>query len=301
MTSVLYDVPGPRARRRNAILGVATIVAVAGFIAFVIWRLAATGQFSATRWNVFTFGGVWTNMVLPAIGRTLAAFAVAAVGALIFGVVLAVGRLSDHAWIRVPVTWITEVLRAVPVLVMMMLLFFGFPGIGINLGTFWSVVVALIAYNGSVLAEVFRAGIESLPRGQAEAGYAIGLRKSGVLSLIQFPQAIRAMLPVIIAQLVVTLKDTSLGSIIGYDELLDLAKTLMSQDGRPIIPATIVVSLIYVGMCLLLSWLAYYVQKRVSASPKVVRLEADAEAVQHDGTVTEVIAAQSQGKRSRRQ
>ena len=126
------------------------------------------------------------------------------------------------------------------------------------------------------------------------------MRKSGVLALIQFPQAIRAMLPVIIAQLVVTLKDTSLGSIIGYDELLDLAKTLMSQSGRPIIPATIIVSAIYISMCLLLSWLAHVVQKRVSASPKAVRVEADETAVMHEGTVTEVIAAQSSGKKPKR-
>ncbi|GAA2537425.1 amino acid ABC transporter permease [Microbacterium mitrae] len=300
MTSVLYDVPGPKARRRNALIGAATVVALVGFVGFVIWRFIDTGQFTAAKWNVFTFSTVWTNMVIPAVMATLSAFAVAAVGSLIFGVILVVGRLSDRAWIRVPVTWVTEILRAIPVLVLMMLLFFGFPSIGIDLGTFWSVVVALVAYNGSVLAEVFRAGIEALPRGQAEAGYAIGLRKSGVLALIQFPQAIRAMLPVIIAQLVVTLKDTSLGSIIGYDELLDLAKTLMSQSGRPIIPATIIVSAIYISMCLLLSWLAHVVQKRVSASPKAVRVEADETAVMHEGTVTEVIAAQSSGKKPKR-
>lgn len=300
MSSVLYDVPGPKALRRNRILGIATIIFVIALIGFVLWRFYDTGQFTAARWQVFTFAGIWTGMILPALWATLSAFAVSAVGALIFGLVLAVGRLSDHAWIRVPVTVITEFLRAVPVLVMMLLMFFGLPSIGIDLGTFWSVVVALVAYNGSVLAEVFRAGIQSLPRGQSEAGYAIGLRKSGVMARILFPQAIRAMLPVIIAQLVVTLKDTSLGQLIGYHELLDVAKTLMSQDGRPIIPSAIVISAIYISLCLLLSWVAHIVQKRVSASPKAIRLEADETAVMHEGTVTEVIAAQSTGKRPKR-
>src|SRR5690606_11146454 len=97
-----------------------------------------------------------------------------------------------------------EVFRAVPVLVFMMLLFYGLPTIGLRMPPYWAVVIALIVYNGSVLAEVLRAGIESLPRGQREAAYAIGLRKSGVLRLVLLPQAVRAMLPVIVAQLVVT-------------------------------------------------------------------------------------------------
>ncbi|MBV0895196.1 amino acid ABC transporter permease [Microbacterium sp. NC79] len=300
MTSVLYDVPGPKAIRRNRILGAITVLVLIAIIGFVIWRLVETGQFTERKWAVFTYASVWQNMILPALGNTLLAFAVAAVGSLIFGILLAIGRLSDHRVVSVVVTWITEILRAVPVLVMMMLVYFGLPVLGLKTTPFIAVVAALIAYNGSVLAEVFRAGIESLPRGQGEAGYAIGLRKSGVMAFILFPQAVRVMMPVIIAQLVVTLKDTSLGSIITYDELLKLAKNLMSQDGRPIIPTTIVVSVIYISMCLLLSWVAHIVQKRVSASPKAIRLEADETAVMHEGTVTEVIAAQSTGKRPKR-
>ncbi|MGF3053419.1 amino acid ABC transporter permease [Microbacterium sp. YY-03] len=300
MTSVLYDVPGPKAIRRNRILGAITVLVLIAIIGFVIWRLIETGQFTARKWAVFTYASVWTDLVLPALANTLIAFAVAAVGSLIFGILLVIGRLSDHRVVSVVVTWITEILRAVPVLVMMMLVYFGLPVLGLKTTPFIAVVAALIAYNGSVLAEVFRAGIESLPRGQGEAGYAIGLRKSGVMAFILFPQAIRVMMPVIIAQLVVTLKDTSLGSIITYDELLKLAKNLMSQDGRPIIPTTIVVSVIYISMCLLLSWVAHIVQKRVSASPKAIRLEADETAVMHEGTVTEVIAAQTTPKKPKR-
>lgn len=300
MTSVLYDVPGPKARARNLILGIVTVVLIIGAIAFIIWRFNETGQFTARKWNVFTFAGVWTNVILPALLNTLLAFIVAAVGSIVFGLLLAIGRLSVHAAIRIPVTWITEIFRAIPVLVFMMLIYFGIPVLGLKTTPFVAVVVALIAYNGSVLAEVFRAGIESLPRGQGEAGYAIGLRKSGVMTFILFPQAIRSMLPIIIAQLVVTLKDTSLGSIITYDELLDAAKNLMSQDGRPILPTTIVISAIYITMCLLLSWTAHVVQKRMSTSvPKVSRDETDAQALMHDGTVTELISTQDLPRRGR--
>ncbi|MBD3757175.1 MAG: amino acid ABC transporter permease [Microbacterium sp.] len=270
MSSVLYDVPGPRAIVRNRILSVVTVVIVLIILGLIVWRLAATGQFAAQKWYAFTFTKVWLD-IGQAMINTLSAFIVAAVGALVLGFVLAIGRLSDHAWVRIPVGWIVEVLRAIPVLIFMFLLYYGLPSVGMKMEPYWAVVIALIVYNGSVLAEVIRAGVESLPRGQYEAGYAIGLRKSGVMRLVLLPQAIRAMMPVIIAQLVVTLKDTALGFIITYEELLFYARFIGSQStyGSPIVPATIIVGAIYIALCLLLSWIANAVEKRTRRSPKV--------------------------------
>lgn len=268
MTSVLYDVPGPRAILRNRLIGIGTILLVGAVLGFIIYRFQVTGQFSAEKWSVFTYTRVW-QQILTALGNTLAAFALASVLSLILGFLLAIGRLSDHRWVRIPVTVVTELLRAVPVLVMMMLLYYGLPVIGIKMTPYWAVVIALMAYNGSVLAEVLRAGVESLPRGQKEAGYAIGLRKSGVMRLILLPQAVRAMLPVIVAQLVVTMKDTALGFIITYPELLQFAKLLSSQPGRPILQSAIVIGGIYVVMCLILSGVARWLEIRTSRSPRV--------------------------------
>ncbi|WP_405372604.1 MULTISPECIES: amino acid ABC transporter permease [unclassified Microbacterium] len=267
--SVLYDVPGPRAIARNRVIGVITIAAVLAVVGFLVWRLAATGQFSAEKWNAFTYTRIWEQFLLAA-GRTLGAFAVAAVGALALGFLLAIGRLSDHAWVRWPVTAVVEFLRAVPVLVTMFLLYYGMPVVGVRMEGYWVVVIALIVYNGSVLAEVIRAGVESLPRGQSEAGYALGLDKSGVMRLVLLPQAIRAMMPVILAQLVVTLKDTALGFIITYEELLFYAKYLGSQNSldRPIVQATIVAGAIYIGLCLALSGVARLVEKRLGRVPR---------------------------------
>ncbi len=293
MSSVLYDVPGPRAIARNRIIGVVTVLVVVAAVAFLVWRLFDTGQFSAQKWNLFTYTRVW-EMIAQSTLATLAAFAAAAVGALVLGFVLAIGRLSDHAWVRVPFTALVEILRAVPVLIFMMLLFYGLPVIGIRVSSYWAVVIALVAYNGSVLAEVIRAGVESLPRGQKEAGYAIGLRKAGVLRLILLPQAIRAMMPVIIAQLVVTLKDTALGFIITYPELLYTAKLLGSnpQYGSPLIPSAMIAGTIYVALCLALSYLAYLVQKRVRRSPRATGVTR-ADVTAHDVTDTQLIGAQS--------
>ena len=130
----------------------------------------------------------------------------------------------------------------------------------------------LTLYNGSVLAEIFRAGIQSLPKGQSEAAYALGMRKTQVMFLVLLPQAIRAMLPTIISQLVVLLKDTALGFIITFQELLYYARYIGSQGtfGRPIVPSTIVATGIYVVMCLLLTALATYLERRNRRNKKVV-------------------------------
>jgi len=291
MTSVLYDVPGPKAILRNRIVALITVVAVIAVLGFAVYRFWDSGQFSASKWYVFSFSTVWSQ-ILTALGNTLAAFVVAAVLSLVLGFVLAIGRVSEHRWVSVPVMAITEIFRAIPVLVLMMILFFGLPVLGVRMPSYWAVVIALTVYNGSVLAEALRAGIESLPRGQREAGYAVGLRKSGVMAFILLPQAVRAMLPVIVAQLVVTMKDTALGFIITYPELLYYAKLLSSQQGRPLLQSAFVIGGIYILMCLILSGIAKWLEARTRRSPKLEALAADQAAVMHDSTNTELIGLQ---------
>ncbi|WP_403019984.1 amino acid ABC transporter permease [Salinibacterium sp. GXW1014] len=274
MSSVLYDVPGPKAIVRNRILAVVTVLVVLAILGFIVYRLAVTGQFTAEKWRIFTFPLVHQN-IIDATLRTLSAFAVAAVASLVLGLLLSIGRLSDHAIIRVPVMLFTELFRAIPVLILMMIMYYGLPPLGVTFMTpFLAVVIALTLYNGSVLAEVFRAGIESLPKGQTEAGYAIGMRKSAVMLLIQYPQAIRAMMPVIISQLVVVLKDTALGFIVTFQELLYLAKFYGGQVtyGSPIIPSTIVFGTIYILLCLALSAVAKWVEVRSRRNPRVTKV-----------------------------
>lgn len=304
-TSVLYDVPGPRAIARNRLLAVVTVLAVLAVLGFLGYRFWVSGQFSPAKWGLFSYTTIWVQ-IGAALGKTLAAFGLAAVGSLVVGFVLAIGRLSDHAWLRRTITGITEVFRAVPVLVMMMLLYYGLPVVGVRMDPYYAVVIALIVYNGSVLAEALRAGIESLPKGQREAGYSIGLRKSGVMRLVLLPQAVRAMLPVIIAQLVVTMKDTALGFIITYPELLYLAKQLSSnvQFDRPLLQSAFVIGGIYIVMCLILSAIANLVERRLRHSPQrggdagnttdtgTITVDPGDPRLHTSGTVTEVIAVQ---------
>ncbi len=294
MTSVLYDVTGTRGQARNRILAVATIVVVLAAIGFVLWRFSISGQFAAAKWSVFTYTNVWMT-IGEMLLNTLRAFALAGALSLALGFALAIGRLSDHAWVRIPVMVVTELFRAVPVLVMMMIFYYGLPTFDVTITPYWAVVLGLTLYNGSVLAEALRAGVESLPRGQSEAGYAIGLRKSNVMMLILLPQAIRAMLPVIIAQLVVTLKDTALGFIITYPELLYYTKLLSAQArlGSPILQSAIVIGGIYIVMCLLLSWLAHWIEKRGRRSAKRAGAGPHEPAADDEATLTEVISMQA--------
>jgi glutamate transport system permease protein len=264
MTAVLYDAPGPRARRRNLLLGVVGVALVLAVATFVVYRFAVTGQFDPDVWQWVLYKNSQL-LLLDALLNTLRAFAVAAVLALVFGAVFAAGRLSDHRWLSGPATAVVEFFRAVPLLVLIFILYFGVSrGLGINVSAFTALVLGLMLYNGSVLAEIFRAGVVSLPRGQSEAAYGLGMRKTQVMTNILLPQALRAMLPTIVSQLVVVLKDTALGFLILYPELLYQARFLGSQVqlGSPILPVAMVVAAIYIAMCLLLSQFAHYLERR---------------------------------------
>ena len=258
MTATLYDVPGPRARTTNRTIAVVGTVVVLAILGFVLFRFADSGLFTYEQWDWITYELIQISL-LNALVATLQAFAVGAVFALVFGAVFAAARLSDHAWVRAPAVVVVEFFRAVPLLILIFLAYFG-----LQIDAFWSVVIGLTLYNGSVLAEVFRAGVLSIPRGQSEAAYALGMRKTQVMTTILLPQAIRVMLPTVISQLVVLLKDTALGFIIGYQELLFQARQIGSQIqlDAPIIPVAIVIAVIYIGLCLLLSALATYAERR---------------------------------------
>lgn len=275
-TAVLFDAPGPRARVRHGALGVVAVIVVAALLAFIVVRLAATGQFDAAVWEWILYENIQLAL-LDGLLNTLRAFALGAVLALVFGAVFALGRLSDHAWVRGVSTAVVEFFRAIPLVVLMFIFYFGMPSAGVTVSTYTAVVAGLTLYNGSVLAEIFRSGVQAVPRGQSEAAYALGMRKSGVMRFVLLPQAVRSMLPTIVSQLVVLLKDSALGFLILYPELLYQARVLGSsgQLGRPLLPVAFVVALVYITLCLLLTALASYLERRSRRSPSAVPGLAD--------------------------
>ncbi|MFG2956602.1 amino acid ABC transporter permease [Streptomyces sp. NPDC048291] len=262
--TALYDIPGPVTRRRHAAYGFLGTVVILALLAWILHLLFATGQFTYTKWMPFAYQGI-QELLLRGLGNTLKAFAAAAALSLALGGLLAVGRLSEHRPVRLLATVVVEFFRAMPVLVMIFFVF-----VALKVQPLPALVAGLALYNGSVLAEVLRSGVNSVERGQREAAFALGMRKTQVMSYVLVPQAVRAMLPAVISQLVVALKDTSLGYLITYEEFLHAGKLIASNldYDLPFIPVVMVISPIYIGMCMLLSWFAGWVARRERHSPK---------------------------------
>jgi glutamate transport system permease protein len=262
--SVLFDAPGPRAKRRYTAVGVGSIVALLLILWFVIDKLNEKGQLTAAKWKPFLTGEIWTAYLIPGLIGTLTAAAISVVLALVLGTLLGVGRLSAAAWIRWPSSVIVEFFRAVPVLMMMLFTYALyafyelFPPERLALA---AVVTGLTLYNGSVVAELIRSGVHSLPKGQNEAALAIGLTTGKTMRLVLLPQAITAMLPAIVGQLVVILKDTALGYIITYEELLRKAEQIGNYKSN-LLPALIFVGALFVLINYFLGLAANKVEQR---------------------------------------
>jgi len=276
MSSVLYDAPGPKARARSRVISVVGVIIILAGLTWLVLALGAPkpsangaiqpGMWDPTRWDALLDVEVWRTLGRGALA-TLTMAGVAAFFALILGVVFSFLRSADHAAIRVPTTIVLEFVRGMPVLLMMLFILLVF-----STGSFWAGVAALSVYNGAIIGEALRAGINSLPRGQREAGLAIGLTPIATRFRIEFPQAFRQMLPIIIAQLVVLLKDTSLAFVVGYEELLRSGLYTMTNffGQRYQFSFFLIVLAIYLAMNLSLSWLARVIARR--SGPKAGKL-----------------------------
>ena len=267
--NVLFDAPGPKARLRHNILTVVGAAALIGLVYLVVVKLGEAQQLLPHMWTPFLTGAVWTQYLLQGLIGTLAASAISVVLAGIFGLVFGIGRLSQQRWIRLVCGVVVEFFRAVPVLLMMYFTFnlYSRNGVFLNsLNPLMAVVTALTLYNGSVIAELVRSGVHSLPKGQSEAGLAIGLTPGQTLRSIQLPQALVAMLPALMGQLVVVIKDSALGFGITYMELLSQSRTLGSAYAN-VIPAYLVAAAIFIVLNYAMTQLAGAVERRLRKRP----------------------------------
>jgi glutamate transport system permease protein len=272
-TGVLFDAPGPATIARHRIYTIVSLVAVVAALAYVVWKLYDAGQFAYEKWEPFLTPRYLEAILVDGLIVTLQMAVSAIIGAVVFGLVFGIGKLSDHGFVRWPCWAVVEFFRAVPVIMLIIFCFYGvFSGMDeLSSRTYWAVVLALTLYNGAVLAEVFRAGINAVPRGQAEAAYAIGMRKSQVMRLILLPQAVKIMIPAIISQMVVALKDTALGYVVAGVGLTRVAKQIYPQFQNHV-PTIIVIGAMYVVVNLLLTWLAMWVQRKFVGEKKVLEV-----------------------------
>ena len=285
--TVLYDAPGPRTRLRNRIVAVVFIAILVAFAAYVIVVLADNGQFDGEKWSPFTVGGTWTTWLLPGLWGTLKAAFLSIILAMVLGALLGIGRMSDHRWVRFICGFIVEVFRAIPVLILMFFAYFLFAKYAVvpsSQLSFAAVVFGLTLYNGSVIAEILRAGIQAVPRGQSEAAQSIGLRKSQVMRMILLPQAVTAMLPALISQMVIALKDSALGYAFGYIEVVRSGIVSASYWGN-YLPSLVVVALIMIAINFALTSFAGYLEGRLRRGRRRTQApdpeEADLEAMEN--------------------
>lgn len=261
MAVALFDEPGPRGRARILVGSIVGVILLLALVGLVIWRLADTDQFRPAYWRPFAGAGV-QRILLRGLVATLKAAGLALVLALVLGVLLGVGQLSRWWPIRLLTTGFVGLFRAIPLVLLIFFAFLGIPRItGNALEPFTALVVGLTLYNGSVFAEIFRAGIRSVPKGQVEAALSIGLTRTAVTRLVQLPQAVRTMLPTLVSQMVVLLKDSALGFIVAYPELLRSGRRIYTNVGN-VIPTAIVVASIYIVINLALTSVATWLERR---------------------------------------
>jgi glutamate transport system permease protein len=263
--SFIYDAPGPRTRRKVRIASVTSAIALLALLGTGLWQFGSHDQLNPQRWAPFTQWVVWQYLLTGLVG-TLKVAGTVAVLASALGTFLALGRLSAMPLLRWLCASYIEVARTVPVLLLIYLMLFGLPQLGVNVPTMWKLAIPLTFVTAAVFAEIVRAGITGLPSGQAEAAHSLGLRQSQTMRLVVLPQALRNVAPSLMTQFVSLLKDTTLGYIVAYTELLYRGQLLTSYINQ-LIPTYIVVAFIYLVVSGSLTALATHLQKRATRKP----------------------------------
>ncbi|MFH9725619.1 amino acid ABC transporter permease [Streptomyces sp. NPDC017254] len=287
--TVLYDVPGPRARRRNLLWTLLFVVGLAGVVWWVVASLADKNQLEWAKWApFFTDARVWETYILPALKNTVIAAGLAMVIALPLGALLGISRLSDHRAVRGAAGTVVEFFRAIPVLILMLFAnaaYSEFTDISPETRPLYAVVTGLFLYNASVLAEVVRAGILALPAGQTDAAKAIGMRKGQTMAYVLLPQSVTAMLPALVSQLVVIVKDTALGgAMLGFSELLASVRPMSANYGANTIACFTVVAVIFVILNFALTSFASWLEGRLRRGRKSTGAVVGAGAVEELAT-----------------
>ena len=272
--TVLYDAPGPQARARYRTYSVISAILLLGVVALFLKAMYDTGQLAYEEWEYFVTPEYLETILVDGVWNTLKAAVIAIIAALALGLVLGVGKLSNRAWIRWP-SWLwVEFFRAVPLLLLIIYIAYSI-SYGDGVDTLWALVLGLALYNGAVLAEIVRAGIQSVPAGQSEAAYAIGMSRGQVTRIVLLPQAIKIMLPAMISQFVVCLKDTSLGYAIVAPGLTVVFKQIWTEAGNQV-QGIIVLAAIYIVLNMIISSLAHWAQRRYVGEGKAAPVAEEA-------------------------
>lgn len=243
LEDILFGDPKPQARKVIRILSVTAGVVLLLLAAGVVFRFHSAGQLDARFWKFFTWPTTWAFLAKGLLG-TLASAAMAAVIALVLGLVLMVGRLAQQRLLRWPSVAVIEFLRGVPTLLLIYVCFLVLPSVGIKLSAYWMLTLPVGLSTAAVVAEVYRAGVLAVPRGQTDAARSLGLTEAQLFFHVVFPQALRYIVPALVAQLVIVVKDTTFGYVVTYGELMQNAKVLIANY-HALVPVYLVVAVLY--------------------------------------------------------
>ena len=260
---VLFDEPGPRGRARIRLFTVVGVLLVGAVVALALYQFYKSGQLGRSRWLAFV-QPAYLNFLWEGLRGTIIATALGALFSFPLGVVLALGRLSRNGLLRRVSTWYIEFFRSIPLLLLIYVFLLALPRYGLNLPILWKLVVPIVLVNVAVLAEIFRAGILAVDRGQAEAAAALGLREGTAMRAVILPQAIRLVIPTLVTQLVALLKDSTLGYVVSYPELMKQANNLANYTNL-LVQTYLIVAVIYVVLNLLLSRFAVWLERRLGS------------------------------------
>ena len=240
----LYEAPGPSTRRRIAVFTVLALIAL-GFLLFLVVRqFARQGQLEARYWDFFLKWSTWRYLGQGLLS-TLKAALTAAMIAIGLGFILMRGKLRRNPVLRWTATAVIEFTRGVPTLLLIYFFFLVLPRLGVNLGAFWRITLPCAISASGIIAEAFRAGVNAVPKGQTEAALSLGLSNVRTFYQVVFPQALRFVIPSLISELVIVLKDTTFAYVVSYADLMQHAKVLITSHDA-LVSVYLVVAVIYI-------------------------------------------------------
>ena len=240
----LYEAPGPRTRRRIAIFTVLALIAILCLVISVVRQFASTGQLAARYWSFFTQWSTWRYLGLGLLS-TLRAALTAAVIAIALGFLMMRGKLRRFKPLKWVSTALIEFTRGVPTLLLIYFFFLVIPRMGFQIGAFWRITLPCAISASGIIAEAFRSGVNAVPKGQTEAGLSLGLSDLRVFYQVVFPQAIRFVIPSLISELVIVLKDTTFAYVVSYPDLMQNARVLITNHDA-LLSVYLVTAVIYI-------------------------------------------------------
>ncbi len=261
---VLYEAPGPKARRWITVFTVISLALIAALIAVVVRQFYVVGQLDAKYWSFFKKYTTW-RFIGNGLAGTVKVALMAGVIAFAAGLILMLCRISKSRILRGIGIVLIEFSRGVPTLLFIYFFFLVAPQFGLKLPAFWKIAVPVAISASGVVAEVLRSGVNAVPKGQSEAAHSLGMSDGSVFFKIVFPQALRYVVPALISELVIVLKDTTFAYVVSYADLMQNAKVLISNYNA-FLSVYLVVAVIYILINFLLNKISVALARRRSIS-----------------------------------